>query len=406
MRRILLSASLLFLFSPDLQAAPPLAPGQIVVAGFTYAFLPPGACSDRLCTVDAALTTLTPISAPLPADSHVLDLAIENPSSIVVLVSVPDLPRPSTGTIFHVDVATGAVTTLASGLPIAGDASIATGPGGRIFVNGNAGILEVDRGSGAASVLAPGVFVGVDTENGRMSLVTAENCEEFFCDFTFVRIDLATGAATPLGPANDLVRKIDVRPSGDLLVFTSGGYFLDGLTYVWSPGAQNFWVNEGETWQAMTRGIAADLDGNALVAAADGVIDGFDELELTRFSATGFHQVLAVLHTDVGLSAIDVTPVFTRCSNGIDDDGDGAMDFPDDPGCGTPLALKEAPRCNDGVDNDGDGGIDWDGGGTGSPPDLECAGIASRDREVVNSGGCGLGAELVLVLAVLRRLRT
>jgi hypothetical protein len=235
-------------------------------------------------------------------------------------------------------------------------------------VNGRDGILEVDRGSGAASVLAPGVFVGVDTENGRMSLVTAENCEEFFCEFTFVRIDLATGAATPLGPANDRVSEIDVRPSGDLLVFTTGGDFLDGLTYVWSPGAPNFWVNEGETWQALTRGIAADLDGNALVAA-DGTIDpstGFDELELTRFSATGFHQVLAEMDADVSLSAIDVTPAFTRCSNGLDDDGDGLADYPADPDCGRPLSLSESPT----------------------------------------SGGCGLGAELVLVLAVRRRLRS
>jgi hypothetical protein len=258
--------------SPDLQAAPPLAPGRSSSPGSRTPFLPPGACSDRLCTVDAALTTLTPISAPLPADSRVLDLAIENPSSIVVLVSVPDLP--STFDRHHLPRRRrdGRRHDARERAPDRRRREHRDGPGGRIFVNGNAGILEVDRGSGAASVLAPGVFVGVDTENGRMSLVTAENCEEFFCDFTFVRIDLATGAATPLGPANDLVRKIDVRPSGDLLVFTSGGYFLDGLTYVWSPGAQNFWVNEGETWQAMTRGIAADLDGNALVAAADGVI--------------------------------------------------------------------------------------------------------------------------------------
>jgi hypothetical protein len=116
MRKILLSLCASLLISPALHAAPPLAPGQIVVAGFAYFGLPPGACADRLCTVDPALTTLTPISSPLPADSRVLDLAIENPSSIVVLVSVPDVSRPSTGTLFHVDVATGAVTTLASGL--------------------------------------------------------------------------------------------------------------------------------------------------------------------------------------------------------------------------------------------------------------------------------------------------
>src|SRR5262249_31956381 len=154
-------------------------------------------------------------------------------------------------------------------------------PGGRIFVNGYTGILEIDRVSGAASVLVPGFFLGLDTENGRRSLVTAENCEDLFCDFVFARIDLATGAKTPLGPANDRVTEIDVRPTGDLLVFTRGGNSLDGLVYVWSPGVPNFWVVAGETWQVLTGGIAADVDGNALVAA-DGTIDpftGFDELE-------------------------------------------------------------------------------------------------------------------------------
>ena len=46
------------------------------------------------------------------------------------------------------------------------------------------------------------------------------------------------------------------------------------------------------------------------------------------------------------------------CANGIDDDGDTAVDFPDDPGCESAASLVENPPCNDGVDNDGDGHID------------------------------------------------
>jgi hypothetical protein len=59
-------------------------------------------------------------------------------------------------------------------------------------------------------------------------------------------------------------------------------------------------------------------------------------------------------------------------------------------------------ECNDGIDNDGDGKIDWDGGPGGATPDPQCSGKPFSDRE---DSGCGLGAELVLLapLFALRR---
>ena len=50
------------------------------------------------------------------------------------------------------------------------------------------------------------------------------------------------------------------------------------------------------------------------------------------------------------------------CSDGIDNDGDGLVDHPDDPGCRNATAPREAAQCQDGVDNDGEPGIDFDGG--------------------------------------------
>lgn len=60
-----------------------------------------------------------------------------------------------------------------------------------------------------------------------------------------------------------------------------------------------------------------------------------------------------------------------QCSDGIDNDGDGLIDYPADPGCDDPLDNSEADtppggpgdddpitECNDGFDNDGDGLID------------------------------------------------
>jgi len=51
----------------------------------------------------------------------------------------------------------------------------------------------------------------------------------------------------------------------------------------------------------------------------------------------------------------------TACSNGIDDDHDGKVDYPDDPGCASPDDNDETdmPACNDGIDNDGDGKTDY-----------------------------------------------
>ena len=60
-----------------------------------------------------------------------------------------------------------------------------------------------------------------------------------------------------------------------------------------------------------------------------------------------------------------------------------------------------APACSDDIDNDGDGGIDFNGGPGIATPDPQCA-VAYRNKETPNpSGGCGLGAELALVMPLL-----
>jgi hypothetical protein len=67
-----------------------------------------------------------------------------------------------------------------------------------------------------------------------------------------------------------------------------------------------------------------------------------------------------------------------QCSNGKDDDGDGLIDFPDDPGCVSPQDDSEdsppSPQCADGRDNDNDGKIDF-------PADPGCF-APNQDSEV------------------------
>lgn len=67
-----------------------------------------------------------------------------------------------------------------------------------------------------------------------------------------------------------------------------------------------------------------------------------------------------------------------ECSDGLDNDGDGEIDFPLDPGCTDPSDNSEenpvlSPQCTDGIDNDGDGLTDF-------PDDPGCSGIDDDDE--------------------------
>lgn len=72
----------------------------------------------------------------------------------------------------------------------------------------------------------------------------------------------------------------------------------------------------------------------------------------------------------------DCEGVLSGCDDGIDQDLDGLIDYPDDPGCTTPFDTNEndpvdTPACFDGIDNDTDGDTDY-------PSDGECISAAHR----------------------------
>jgi len=48
-----------------------------------------------------------------------------------------------------------------------------------------------------------------------------------------------------------------------------------------------------------------------------------------------------------------------ECSDGIDNDGNGDTDYPADPGCYAAFSHTENPECSDGVDNNRDGNTDY-----------------------------------------------
>ncbi len=74
--------------------------------------------------------------------------------------------------------------------------------------------------------------------------------------------------------------------------------------------------------------------------------------------------------------------VVYECADGVDNDGDGAVDLKDLNCVNVYDASESGPptECNDGIDNDGDGAVDYNGAG-GKPADLSCAGSSQTKKE-------------------------
>lgn len=133
-------------------------------------------------------------------------------------------------------------------------------------------------------------------------------------------------------------------------------------------------------------------------------------------------------------SADDVCAAAAACANGVDDDGDGDVDFGADSGCAPPADAWETADCADGIDNDGDGrvdfgsgptndpgcpldwgrfvenpecsdGIDNDGDGSADLADAQCGGAPWQLSESPGTPACGLGFEAAPILVLLGRAR-
>lgn len=98
---------------------------------------------------------------------------------------------------------------------------------------------------------------------------------------------------------------------------------------------------------------------NGLDDDNDGLLDNLDpdchdRDDDDESTATGSERAAAV----TALVSFDGA---APCDDGLDNDGDGATDFPDDRACDSADDNGELlPECNDGLDNDGDGQTDTD----------------------------------------------
>ena len=184
--------------------------------------------------------------------------------------------------------------------------------------------------------------------------------------------------------ANTFLEALNAGYAANLLLFSEQEILAHrGLAYggsdtlVTQLGEYSDYVRNYASAAACSDGIDNDGDGSVDFPDDPGCADAGDLSE---------HTLLLV------------------CDDGIDNDGDGDADYPGDPGCVHPADDLEGPQCDDDQDNDGDGKIDWDGGSGGGVPDPECANAPLRNNEQ-RAGGCGLGFELTFVLLPLIRLR-
>ena len=96
--------------------------------------------------------------------------------------------------------------------------------------------------------------------------------------------------------------------------------------------------------------------------------------------------------TQASPTRIDCPVVQAQCQDGIDNDFDGTIDFPQDPGCSSPTDTDEfnqpQTQCSDGIDNDDDGRVDTLDPGCSGPQDTnEGDEAACQDRRDNDNDG-------------------
>jgi hypothetical protein len=219
---------------------------------------------------------------------------------------------------------------------------------------------------------------------------------------------LAFGVADPAGDVSNNVLHPTLASGFDpvpwAIGLTTSGLAPGAAVPQGVPG-----VSPGETFQFQVNVNNPSIRAYIQQGLHAGVL-GFAVTSLYESAQTGGSNpnFYTADSTDAAAVAptIEISANWTRCSDGIDNDGDGRTDFPSDVGCKDAAWKFEQPKCQDGIDNESDGKIDFDGGASlngGVPigtPDPHCK-TAWRNNEKA----CGLGFELAVIVPVIAALR-
>jgi uncharacterized repeat protein (TIGR01451 family) len=224
------------------------------------------------------------------------------------------------------------------------------------------------------------------------------------CGQTVTNTARARAANAPESAASSVQTRINC-PSAVLTMSTTDGRTTaapgDALTYTVSVTntsaipATNVTVTDtlpaGVTFSAASAG--GTFAGNTVTWNSVTIPAGVTvhrTVNVTVNANVGNNTVLTNVARTGTLTAQDQTTVVraAQCSDGIDNDGDGKIDFPADPGCSSTQDNDEfnaLPQCSDGIDNDGDGAIDL--------TDFSCQGNPNKNDETNPKAQCQDGID-------------
>jgi hypothetical protein len=281
-------------------------------------------------------------------------------------------------------------------------AGIALEPDGSILVVGETALLRIDPGDGNVTSLAPLGSRGVDVALGPGGVIyaTATNAFAFESDvrFDLLQVVPATGQTSvvasdfPLG-GNFAGGRLAVEPAGTLLVTTGN----DLLRVNPNEGSSSVIATVGQEEPPFTIG---GLGGVSVMADGSHWRVEYPGMFCAPFCYRGCSLVCATQSSSLvhepglvpgslyplTLGQVVVVPA-PACSDGLDNDGDGLTDYPDDPGCRDP-EWQENPECQDSLDNDDDEFTDLDDPGCAEifdvsekEPTLPCDDGADNDAD-------------------------
>jgi subtilisin family serine protease len=232
------------------------------------------------------------------------------------------------------------------------------------------GSVSTALDTAVANSIADGVTYAIAAGNGNIFGLAANACNSS---------PGRVAAALTISATDSSDRKVSWANYGTCVDWFAPGV---SITSAWSTSDTATNTISGTSMATPhTTGVAAlYLQGQPTASPAAVRVALFDALAkgvVTSSSTTNNH----LLFTDGGGPGGPPPPPAPACSNGADDDGDGKIDFPADPGCTGPSDTSEvdppppppAPACSNGADDDSDGKIDF-------PADPGCTSATDTDE--------------------------
>jgi hypothetical protein len=307
--------------------------------------------------------------------------ALEKPTSVAVDVSGNVyVAGGSVGAVFKV-TAGGVISQIidsqgdGAGNELFGATSVAVDSSGNVYVAAG--------GSGNVFRITPGgTIVEIIDSSGAGG-------DRFALDIETLPLDVAVGQSGNVyatGWALSFLSDIEIDIFSGVFKITPAGGVTEIHDYHQTSGFSPAYVVATDSSDNVY--ATGPPPGNALkITPLGGVTEIIDSagdgggnplLDPTDIATDTSGNVYVMGSTSHNVFKIDVG--FPACNDGLDNDGDGLIDYPLDPGCQLLASEIEDPICDDGIDNDSDSLTDF-------PADKGCkSGHASIENPECNDG--------------------